>query len=42
MESAESTVLELLEKYTPKGKCPLAGNSVGEVRFKPFIVGIQL
>jgi len=32
MESAESTVLELLEKYTPKGKCPLAGNSVGEDR----------
>jgi len=32
MEAAESTVLELLEKHTPKGKCPLAGNSVGQDR----------
>ncbi|XP_023335513.1 oligoribonuclease, mitochondrial isoform X2 [Eurytemora carolleeae] len=30
MRSAEDQVLQLLEKLTPKGKCPLAGNSVGE------------
>jgi len=34
MRSAEDQVLQLLEKLTPKGKCPLAGNSVGEVFLK--------
>ena len=31
MEDAEYEVLSLLEKHTQPGKCPLAGNSVGEV-----------
>ncbi|BES93481.1 oligoribonuclease [Nesidiocoris tenuis] len=28
LEAAESQLLEFVEKYTPRGKCPLAGNSV--------------
>jgi len=32
MEDAEYEVLSLLEKHTQPGKCPLAGNSVGEDR----------
>ena len=33
MEAAERDLLTLLEKHTQKGKCPLAGNSVGQVQF---------
>lgn len=32
MEDAEASVLQVLEKFTPRGKCPLAGNSVSEDR----------
>ena len=37
MMDAEDRVLELLQKYTLKSKCALAGNSVGEVFFVSFI-----
>ena len=30
LEKCESDVLEFVEKWTPKGKCPLAGNSIGQ------------
>lgn len=29
LEDAEKQVVEFVQKWTPKGKCPLAGNSVG-------------
>jgi len=29
LEDAENQVVEFVQKWTPKGKCPLAGNSVG-------------
>jgi oligoribonuclease len=32
MKAAEVEILTLLEKHTQKGKCPLAGNSVGQDR----------
>ena len=32
MEEAEDKVLDLLQKYTPHGVCPLAGNSIGQDR----------
>ena len=31
MEAAETELLTLLQNHTQKGKCPLAGNSVGQV-----------
>ena len=31
MSEAEDIVLKLLAAHTPPGRCPLAGNSVGEV-----------
>jgi oligoribonuclease (3'-5' exoribonuclease) len=35
MEEAETLVLKVLEAHTPPGKCPLAGNSVGQVSKQP-------
>ena len=32
MVAAEEEVLDMLRKHTPKGVCPLAGNSVGQDR----------
>jgi oligoribonuclease len=32
MHEAEERVLKLLSSHTPQGKCPLAGNSVGQDR----------
>ena len=32
MSDVESEVLTLIEKFTEKGKCQLAGNSVGQVQ----------
>lgn len=29
LEEAEQMVLDFIKEYTPKGKCPLAGNSIG-------------
>ena len=29
LKNSENQVLEFVQKWTPKGKCPLAGNSVG-------------
>jgi oligoribonuclease (3'-5' exoribonuclease) len=41
MKECEDRVLDFIKKYTPQGKCPLGGNSVGQVRnqfiiFTPF------
>ena len=30
MEDCESQVLQFVKDWTPKGKCPLAGNSIGQ------------
>ena len=30
MEDCESKVLEFVKDWAPKGKCPLAGNSIGQ------------
>ena len=43
-QQAERTVLDMLEKHTEKGQCPLAGNSVGQDRkfidkFMPELAG---
>ena len=32
MTAAEDEILNLLKKHTPQGKCPLAGNSIGQVK----------
>ena len=29
LKDSENQVLDFVQKWTPKGKCPLAGNSVG-------------
>ena len=44
VQQAERLVLDLLEKHTEKGQCPLAGNSVGQDRkfidkFMPELAG---
>jgi oligoribonuclease (3'-5' exoribonuclease) len=31
MKECEDKILEYLKKLTPPGKCPLGGNSVGQV-----------
>ena len=31
MAEAEAEIVTLIEKFTPKNVCPLAGNSVGQV-----------
>ena len=43
-EEAEKMVLEMLSHHTEKGKCPLAGNSVGQDRrfidkYMPKVIG---
>ncbi len=43
LEDCENQVVEFVEKWTPKGKCPLAGNSVGQdakflVRYMPKLM----
>ena len=30
LKDCESQVIEFVQEWTPKGKCPLAGNSVGQ------------